>query len=222
MGKKSEPVETPRKGVNTRITDDLRLRLERSAAHSNRTVGSDIEHRLEASFKLDFVNERGLGALLQNDAALDFLSNVGAVLDQVLGVSRDRNFSEIETRKAMRAAMAVLVSNHLWMGEETPSDPIDQGDRIKPSELPPGRLGRRLAVDHMIWDATWHDRAVVDDTLDGRVSNRWTGDGSAIELGEPPKPKQPPRNLIDLSLEEIEADPRFEKPENLHRYKSIG
>lgn len=221
MGKKSEPAETPRKGVNTRITDDLRLRLERSAAHSNRTVGSDIEHRLEASFKLDFVNERGLGALLQNDAALDFISNVGAVLDQVLAVSRQRNFSEIETRKALRAAMAVLISNHLWMGEDPPAVPIVQGDRVKAKELPPGRLGRRLAEDHMAWDFAWHDRAVVDDTLDRRVSNRWTGDGSVIELGEPPKPKQPPRDLSDLSLEEIETDPRFEKPENLHRYKSI-
>lgn len=221
MGKKSEPAETPRKGVNTRITDDLRLRLERSAAHSNRTVGSDIEHRLEASFKLDFVNEGGLGALLQNEAALDFISNVGAVMDRVLDVSRDRKFSEIETRKALRSAMAVLVSNHLWMGEDTSSASVGQGDRIKSKDLPPGLLGRRLATEHMVWDATWHDRAVVDDTLDGRVSNHWTGDGSVIELGAPPKPKEAARDLSDLTLKEIEADPRFEKAENMHLYKRI-
>lgn len=221
MGKKSEPAETPRKGVNTRITDDLRLRLERSAAHSNRTVGSDIEHRLEASFKLDFVNEGGLGALLQNEAALDFISNVGAVMDRVLEVSQDRGFTEIETRKALRSAMAVLVSNHLWMGEAAPAASVDHGDKVKPKDLPPGLLGRRLATEHMVWDAAWHDRAVVDDTLDGRVSNRWSGDGTVIEIGEPPRPQPAQRDLKDITLEEIEADPRFEKAENLHLYKRL-
>jgi hypothetical protein len=221
MGKKSEPAETPRKGVNTRITDDLRLRLEKSAAHSNRTVGSDIEHRLEASFKLDFVNEGGLGALLQNKAALDFISHVGAVMDRVLEVSRDRKFSEIETRKALRSAMAVLVSKHLWMGEDVPAASVDHGNKIKSKDLPPGLLGRRLAAEHMVWDAAWHDRVVVDDTLDGRVANRWSGDGSMIEIGEPPRSQPAQRDLKDITLEEIEADTRFEKAENLHLYKRL-
>jgi hypothetical protein len=63
---------------------------------------------------------------------------------------------------------------------------------------------------------------VVEDTLEGRIANRWTGDGSVIELGEPPKPKPAARDLRDLSLEEIEADPRFEDPKNLDLYKRIG
>ncbi|GJE14439.1 hypothetical protein FOHLNKBM_5514 [Methylobacterium longum] len=219
MVKKSEPAETPRKGMSMRLADDLRTKLEWSAAHSNRTVGSDIEHRLNASFKLDFVNSTGLSALLGNAAATDFISSLGAVIDGLLKTCRDRKFSEVETRKALRAALSVLISQHLWTGEDIPAVPGADGAKVK--DLPPVRLGQRWATEHMVWDAAWNDRAVVDDTGEGRISNRWSGDGSMIELGKPPKPEQSPRNLSDLSLDEIEADPRFEKAENLHLYKRI-
>ncbi|TXN14696.1 hypothetical protein FV219_03250 [Methylobacterium sp. WL122] len=223
MGKKSEPAESPRKGVNTRITDELRAKIEKSAAHTNRTVGSDIEHRLEASFKLDFVNSDGLGALLHNEAALQFVSNAGAVIDQTISVARERKFSEIETRKALRSALAVVISRHMWVGEEFPDAVGRPRDgMVKPKDLPPVRLGMHLAAEHMLWDSAWNDRAAVDDALDGRVANRWTGDGSMIELGEPPKPKPMRRDLKDISLEEVEADPRFDDPKNLDLYKRIG
>lgn len=217
MAKKSEPADTPRKVMSMRLADDLRSKVEWSASHSNRTVGSDIEHRLNASFKLDFVNSTGLSSLLENDSATDFISSVGAVIDGVLKKCRERKFSEIETRKALRGALSVVISRHLWMGEDFPDAPAPEGSKVK--DLPPGRLGQRWAAEHLIWDAAWNDRLVVDDALEGRIANRWTGDGSTIELGEPPKPKQPRRDLSDLTLEEIEADPRFERPENLHRYK---
>lgn len=217
MGKKSDPAETPRRVMSMRLADDLRSKVEWSAAHSNRTVGSDIEHRLDASFKLDFVNSTGISALLETNAATDFISTIGAVLDGVLKKCRERNFTEIETRKAIRSAISVVISRHLWLGEDFNESAVHTGVKVK--DLPPGLLGQRWAAEHLLWDAAWNDRPTVDDTLEGRIANHWTGDGSVIELGEPSKPKPPQDNLRDITLEEIEADPRFEKPENLHLYR---
>lgn len=50
MPKRSEAAPTPRKGINTRITDDLREQLEAAAETSGRSLGAEIEHRLLASF----------------------------------------------------------------------------------------------------------------------------------------------------------------------------
>lgn len=217
MVKKSEPADTPRKGMSMRLAEDLRSKLEWSAAHSNRTVGSDIEHRLNASFKLDFVNSTGLSALLGNNAATDFISCIGAIIDGLLKKCREREFSEIDTRKALRAAFSVLISRHLWTGEETPA--VEKLDGVRLKDLPPVQLGYWWAIEHMLWDAAWNDRPVADDSLEGRVSNHWTGDGSKTELGKPSKPKPPRRDLRDLKLADIEADPRYERAENLHLYK---
>ena len=216
----SEPARAP---VTTKITPRLRNRLEASAAKGTRTLGSEIEHRLDLSFRLDLTGKEGIGAIFDNQSATDFMSSIGSVFGDLLKACADRGLSEMETRKALRAALSVLVSHHLWMGEVFPEACGDaSAGSGKLRDLPPGQFGRRFAAEHMVWDAAWSDRAAVDDALDGRVSNRWTGDGSVIELGEPPQPKPPQRDLSDLTLEEIEADPRFEKPENLHLYKSIG
>lgn len=53
MAKKSKPAEVPREGVNTRITRELRDKLDAAAAASGRSVGSEIERRLERSFVPD-------------------------------------------------------------------------------------------------------------------------------------------------------------------------
>ena len=217
--KNADAGEVPRKGMSMRLADNIRALVERSAEHHNRTIGSDIEHRLNASFKLEFVNSSGLSSLLSNKSATDFISSLGSVLDGVTSICREREFSEIETRKALRAAIAVLISRHLWVGEDMPSTEGSADTKVR--DLPPIRLGHRWATDHLDWDAAWSDRAVVEDTMDGRVANRWTGDGSVIELGEPPKPKSAPRDLTDVSLEEVEADLASDDPKNLHLYKRL-
>ncbi|GJE14782.1 hypothetical protein [Methylobacterium longum] len=215
----SEPARAP---VTTKITPRLRSRLEASAEKGTRTLGSEIEHRLELSFRLNLTGQEGIGAVFDNQSATDFLSSVGSVFGDLLRMCSDRGLSEMETRKSLRAALSVLVSRHLWMGETFPdADNNASSADGKLRDLPPGQLGRRLAVEHMIWDAAWSDRAAVDDALDGRVANRWTGDGSVIELGKPPKSDPARRAPKDLSLDEIEADPRFEKQKNLHLYKRI-
>jgi hypothetical protein len=164
--------------------------------------------------------KEGIGSVFENQPATDFLSSVGSVFGDLIKLCADRGFSEIEARKTLRAALSVVVSHHLWMGEVFPEAKArSRPDSEKLRELPPALLGLSYATEHMLWDAAWSDRAAVDDAMDGRVANRWTGDGSVIELGEAPKPKRASSKLRDRSLEEIEADPRFEKPENLHLYK---
>jgi hypothetical protein len=51
MAKKAKPAEVPREGVNTRITRDLREKLDAAAAAAGRSTGSEIERRLERSFR---------------------------------------------------------------------------------------------------------------------------------------------------------------------------
>ena len=50
MPKRAVPGEGRRKGVNTKIPDELRGKLERAAEVSGRTLSHEIEHRLESSF----------------------------------------------------------------------------------------------------------------------------------------------------------------------------
>lgn len=50
MGRRQDKADTPRHGVNTRIRDDLRAKLDQAAIKNDRTLGNEIERRLEASF----------------------------------------------------------------------------------------------------------------------------------------------------------------------------
>jgi len=69
MAKKSKPAEIPREGVNTRITKELREKLDAAATAAGRSTGSEIERRLERSFRIKdellalFEDERTLHAV---------------------------------------------------------------------------------------------------------------------------------------------------------------
>lgn len=75
---KSKPAETPRKGVNTRITDELRAMLEAAATESGRSVGAEIERRLADSFKPQPDLYATVRAAIQDERAAEY----GKVLSQ--------------------------------------------------------------------------------------------------------------------------------------------
>lgn len=74
MAQRSTRTGTPRKPVTTKIADDLRMQLETAAFANSRTLGSEIEHRLRASFagqdRRTLISEEIRAALAEWDEAL--------------------------------------------------------------------------------------------------------------------------------------------------------
>ena len=101
---------TGKRGTFTfRVTDQLRKRLEKSAQQYRRPVSEEIEFRLENSFAEQDALERMFGC----SAAL----YLGTVLGQAMRVVRahatKRGWNEVETRKAILAAVNKVAEVHL-------------------------------------------------------------------------------------------------------------
>lgn len=180
MGKKSLPAETPRKGVNTRITDDLRTRLEASAQENNRTLGSEIEHRLELSFKFEFGSTQGVSALSHSRAGTLFLQSIGSIFGLVLLEAKQRGFSELETRDALKGALEVIASRHLWTGQKPPDDAASYLFQ-EMNKLQPTDFGQQLASAHLQLDSYMTEQKVIKDFYSNKIIDHWSGNGTVAE-----------------------------------------
>ncbi len=226
MGKKSEPADTPRKGVNTRITDELRRRLDAAAEASGRSVGAEIEHRLEASFDADaFFSRGGFSYVRSNKAPAALFGALAEAFQEISAVARERGFSEIETREALATAMDVVKHYHLWTGDpDLPElDGPEPARGLKKRELPPKPLGHEVAHDVILWNLSWNEEPVPEDTQDGRIANHWSSDGSLIEAG-PTKDEVSAESAAAMKEAQRALDAgeiEFETPENLSKYTPV-
>jgi hypothetical protein len=71
--------------VMTRIPETLRRRLERAAARNNRSMNTEIIHRLEESFALDSAARAGAAAARRDLKSLSE-TEIGEKLDKMLAL----------------------------------------------------------------------------------------------------------------------------------------
>lgn len=101
MARRSISAAGKRRAVNTKITDDIRERLEAAAAESDRTLSHEIEYRLENSFASE---------LKMGRANSELLRDIEKLLSMVSLDSSPSNHELI--RYCLDAAFRVLLSSH--------------------------------------------------------------------------------------------------------------
>lgn len=198
--------------INFRTEAALRDRIEAAARKSGRSIAEEVEARLYASFEFDLSEREGIRSLLSRSETADFCNDLGKVFSDVRELGLRRGFDEVQTREAMRAALGVLTFYYLWIGEdESPAlDGPEPAHGARITELPPQPLGHEVANSATVWNAAWRQGSVIDETLDGQISDVWSGDGSKI-LREGRKKSVTERTRS----EQIE----FETPERLKLYR---
>lgn len=222
-------------GVSIRTTKAFRDRLTVAAKQNGRSLAQEVERRLEASFEdqadvraapnplADLISSEVEDYLKTNRSAADLLSTFAAIMRTTNRISRDRGFSELEAREALRVAWGVVEFFHLNMGEE--STPKLKGPApapgIKRAELPPRFLGHEVAMSHVQNDMLWKDQPVPSDTIVARIRDYWSGDGSKLVLGASEEEVAAAEKVAhDAARRALQSgDIQFEKPENLHKYK---
>ena len=105
MAKKAKPADIPREGVNTRITRELRDKLDEAAAKSGRSVGSEIERRLENSFLIPEEFYR----LLENKATSRVLWLIAQSWEVLEILMEKRWYEDQDTLAAAKSSAAAIV-----------------------------------------------------------------------------------------------------------------
>ncbi|MDR7040509.1 hypothetical protein J2X36_005292 [Methylobacterium sp. BE186] len=168
-----------------RTTPEVRDRLTRAAEAGGRSLAQEIERRIELSFGLDFIEPVGAELLSKNAASRRLFRYISEVFGQIVSFGRDRGYNEVDMRKDLRAALDVAKFYFLWTGIEEP--PKVEGPKpapdARPRELPPGHFGAVLADERIVWGATWHQESIPDDTIEGRISDHWSGNGEKLISG---------------------------------------
>lgn len=226
-------------GVSIRTTRAFREKLTLAAKENGRSLAQEVERRLEASFDTatadaaqkratpDVLAERFspdvLDYLRAYPVAADLMSTFAAAMKTTNRISRDRGHSELDAREAVRVAWGVVQYFHLNMGENGP--PALRGPMpklgTKRADLPARFLGHEVAADRVGQDARWEEHSVALDTMDGRIRNHWSGDGSEIVSGpsEEEVAADEERRLKAAKEALARGEIEFERPENLSRYK---
>lgn len=197
-----------------RTSPALRKIIEDAAQRSGRSVAEEIEARIYASFEYDLGDKDGLRWLMSRPEAANFCNDMGRVFSDIREFAQRRSFDEIQTREAMRAALGVLTFYYLWTGEDEP--PLLDGPEPKKgariTELPPQPLGHEIANNATVWNAAWREGSVIDETVDGQISDVWSGDGTKVvqEGREKPGP-----------VRDTASPGEFETPDRLKLYRPV-
>ncbi|MCJ2042972.1 Arc family DNA-binding protein [Methylobacterium sp. J-078] len=107
MAKKSKVAEVPREGVNTRITKDLREKLDAAAEAGGRSVGSEIERRLERSFKF----KEELLALLEDERTFHAVAAIALTWMEIETITGRKWYDSHKTLIAAQAAAGSVVGS---------------------------------------------------------------------------------------------------------------
>lgn len=129
MAKKAKPAETPREGVNTRITRELRDKLDAAAAQSGRSVGSEIERRLERSFSV----KAEILELFQDEATSTALSAIALSWYSFKIITNRDWYEDVSTLLTAQAAAQTILSHFKSLSGESISG---ASEKISPEEVP--------------------------------------------------------------------------------------
>jgi hypothetical protein len=170
-----------RKPLLSRTTLEMRDMLEAAAAQSGRSLGQEVEHRLERSFSHDRLWSLVFG---EDKETAELLIAIGKVQDRARRYAFKRGFDEAQTRRAIKEAIKTILDIHLWSGGDIAPLPqtlfVEHGRIVPPPPMSPEQSGRFAATEELIWS---QDERI--DELDGSLVERWSKPGSL-----PPKPQE--------------------------------
>lgn len=174
MPKRAVPADGRRVNVNTKVTQEIREKIEAAAAASDRPISSEIEFRLDQSF----ANEVIIKALVGSDIQGEMFRRLADVVTSARRFCREYEFTETKTREVISAACIRVVTIYCWTsGKLTQESPIRiHGKPVRLNEMKPEYIGIEIADSAMMWN---DDQALED--LDVQVANRWSGDGRTAE-----------------------------------------
>lgn len=123
MARKSKAAEIPREGVNTRITKDLREKLEAAASAAGRSVGSEIERRLETSFKF----KEELLALFEDEKTFSAVCAVAMTWISLENVIGRPWYSDKDTLEVAKVSAASIIGA---LKTTSPAPPPAEGSAL--------------------------------------------------------------------------------------------
>jgi hypothetical protein len=214
-------------GVSIRTTKAFRDRLTAAAKESGRSLAQEVEWRLERSFDqakptADIFPEDVTTYLKGSPVPASMVGAVAVAAKSIDAISKDRKFTEMQAREALRAAFDVIKYFYLWVGEDAPEldgPPLPFGTRVR--DYPPQDLGYAVAWDRIVYNSAWNDEDVPQDTADQRIMDHWTGDGTEVLRGpthaevEAQSAEALAEGKRALATGEIE----YETPENLAKHR---
>jgi hypothetical protein len=124
MAKKSKVAEVPREGVNTRITKELREKLDAAAEAGGRSVGSEIERRLERSFKF----KEELLSLLDDERTFHAAATIALTWLELETITGRKWYDNHKTLIAAQASAASVVGAIRGTDGSTANKPADGPD----------------------------------------------------------------------------------------------
>lgn len=189
MPRRAVRAEGRRVNVNTKVTQEIREKIEAAAAASDRPISTEIEFRLDQSFANDVILKTIVGSGIQSE----MFRRLALVIRAARKSCKEKELGEIDTRQVVAAACNRVISVYCWFDL-----PKQQGEQRAVKAKPPSlnkhkleQLGTETADSAMIFD---DDQAMEE--LNVRIANHWTGDGrtdewavEGIEHGNPPGTK---------------------------------
>lgn len=175
-----------RQSINVRTRVDIKQALEAIAAQNGRSLAQEVERRLEKSLENSgsavakdllygiFSEEQRL-YLSRNLDAARFVEYITEAHMRITRLAREGGLSEIDTRAALREASSFLAAWFMWDGEVVSRAEIPKGGRL--IDQPPAIIGRKVAEDFMLYLNAMHDGGALQDALDERIRNVYSGDG---------------------------------------------
>lgn len=156
-----------------RTTRELRQRIEKATAESGRSLGQEVEYRLERSFNpTDFATQ-----LFGSPAAIHLLVCMGSAIRAAQAYAVNRGFSETQTRDMIRTAINTIADVNLHTGGEINQPQVSFLENAP--QMSPTDAGEKLA-----WDmALTYEQPLLDE-FNVPLVERWSRLG-----GPPPTPK---------------------------------
>lgn len=181
--------------VMTRTTVELRQALEEAAAASGRSLGQEVESRLEMSAMVSPM----VSAMISDKASLQLFQTMANVLRAVRKIAKQRGWSEIETRQALKHAFDVISSINFWSGGDVAGPPDGYAAHSKEKHTTtPAQDGYDVAMDTMIYNSAW-DECVLMEGFGNVITDYWSGSGNVtINAPETIDPPAPARSLAEI------------------------